>query len=176
MRKPPEEMTFPQRLAQSFIVKGILQGLTGAEIYRLLREEGLGYRRQEFYRDYNYWKEVVRESEEMRFIRRDAKIPEERYLESWDRRLGGYQTIVRIDVLRRDTGEKDRIFVTVVHEHFEAGELVPDTHQVYTRKEIEEKALGIIQYRIQAGELEVLNVTPVLGFKVMRNIRRGRGV
>lgn len=172
MRLPPEQMTLPQRLAQSFIVKGILEGLTGADIYRMLRDEGLGYRKQEFYRDYNYWKEAIKEAEEMRYIRRDARIPAERYVESWDRRMGGYQTIVRIDAIRRDTGERERLYVTVVHEHYEEGKLVPDQEQVFTRAEIEEKALQVISYRVQRGEIEVENVVPVFGFKVMRNLTR----
>jgi hypothetical protein len=171
MRKPPEEMSLSQRLAQSFIISGIMKGLSGNQILKALREQGLGYRTSEFYRDYQYWRQAYEKSIRMRYTRRDSVISEDRYIETYSRVRGGYQTVFRVDVFDRSTLERKSFYVTVIHEHYENGVLVPDRGQIYTRAELEEKALQAFQYRVTAGQYEVENIVPVMGWKVMRNFR-----
>jgi len=172
MRIPPERMSLNQRLAQPFILKGLMQGLSGRQILSSLRETGLGYRIQEFYRDLRYWRDAFEKSQRMRYTPRTARISEDRYVETWSRQRGGYQTVFRIDVFDRTMGQEKSFHITVVHEHPEAGQLVPDQEQVYTRAELEQAALQQFRYRVSAGEYEVRNIVPVFGWKVMSNLQR----
>ncbi|MHC1623621.1 MAG: hypothetical protein ACXQTR_03415 [Candidatus Methanospirareceae archaeon] len=165
MRKPVEEMTIAQRLAQPFILKAIQQGYRKWTFYRELREKGLSYRMIEYSQDWDYWKRVLEESQRMRYTRRDVKISEERYVPNYWRKKGGYQTVFRVDIFDRRSQTEKRIYVTVAHEHYERGELVPDREQVYTRAELEAKVYQSIQYRVQRGEWEVRGITPVMGWK-----------
>lgn len=163
MRKPVEEMSLQQRLAQPFVLRMAMQGMGVNEAYRALREAGLGYRRQEFIRDFHYWEKVVAESERMRYTPRDAVISPQRYIENDWRTRGIYQTVVRVDLYDPESERRWSEYFTVVHEHWEKGQLVPDTSQVYTRREIEAKVLESIGYRVQAN-WRIENVVPVMGF------------
>jgi len=165
MRKPLEQMSMRQRLAQPFLLRGLREGTRKWTFYRTLKEQGLSYRMIEYSQDWDYWKRVLDESQKMRYTRRDTTISEERYLPNYWRTKGGYQTVFRIDVFDKQNARDKRVYVTVVHEHYEQGQLVPDREQVYTRAELEQKAISMIDYRIQSGEYELRNVTPVMGWK-----------
>lgn len=171
MRKPPEEMSIAQRLAQPFVLRGILEGYKKWSFYHELKEKGLSYRMIEFSRDWDYWKRVVEESQRMRYTPRDKTISEERYIENFWRKKGGYQTVFRVDVFVRLEGIEKRIYVTVAHEHYEGGSLVPDKEQVYTRAELEARVYEELEYRIQTGEIEVRGMVPVLGWKNVSVLR-----
>jgi len=165
MRKPPQEMTLAQRLAQPFLPKAIMQGWRKWSFYKELRRQGLSYRMIEYSRDWDYWKKVLEESQRMRYTRRDAVISEERYVPNYWRKKGGYQTVFRVDVFDRRTNQEKRIYVTVAHEHYEWGKLVPDREQVFTRAELEGRVYDLLEYRVQAGEIEIRGLTPVMGWK-----------
>lgn len=47
-----------ERYQQNYIISGVRQGLSGAAILRTLQAAGLGYRTENFYADYNYYKSV----------------------------------------------------------------------------------------------------------------------
>jgi len=158
-------MSMAQRLAQPFVVKAITEGWRKWTFYRTLKEEHLSYRMIEYSQDWDYWKKVIEESNRMRYTRRDMTISEERYVPNYWRKKGGYQTVFRVDVFDIQQQMQKRVYVTVAHEHYEHGQLVADREQIYTRAELEEKALSKLQYRIQAGEIEVRGIVPVLGWK-----------
>lgn len=172
MRIPPEQMTPRQRLAQPFILRGIFEGLSGRMIYSLLRSLGVSYNYNEFWKDVNYWRNATAKSLLMRFVSRTFKIPEEFYIPNWWRERGGFQTIVRALVKDPSSGEIKKVYVTVVHEHLEKGKVVPDEKQIYTRKEIEEKALELLRGKGNTPYYEVINLTPVMGFKNLKQLRR----
>lgn len=172
MRKPPEEMTVRQRLAQPFILRGLFEGLSGRAIYSMLRSLGVSYNYNEFWRDVNYWRESIDKAILMRFVPRAFKIPEEFYIPNFWRERGGFQTIVRALVRDPISGTIKRVYVTVVHEHMEKGKVVPDEKQIYTRKEIEEKALELLRGKGNTPQYEVISVTPVIGFKNLKQLRR----
>jgi len=165
MRKPPDQMSMAQRLAQPFVAKGVTTGIRKWTFYRTLKEQGLSYRMIEYSQDWDYWKNVIEQSNRMRYTRRDMTISEERYVPNYWRKKGGYQTVFQVNVFDREKQQEKRVYVTVAHEHYEFGELVPDREQVYTRAELEEKAINKIKYRIQAGEIEVRGIMPVMGWK-----------
>lgn len=47
-----------RRMAAQYTIKGIRMGLSGNAILESLRSAGLGYRTQEFYRDFNYFSSI----------------------------------------------------------------------------------------------------------------------
>ncbi|MHC1599650.1 MAG: hypothetical protein ACXQS5_02355 [Candidatus Methanospirareceae archaeon] len=171
MRKPAEKMSPSQRLAQSFLVKGVIEGLSGRATYRILREMGLGYNYNEFWKDWNYWHEQIQKSYRMRYVRRDARISEDLYIPNEWRTKGGYQTVFRVEGRDPVTGERKVFHVTVAHERMVAGRAEPETEQVYTRGELEERVYSMLAYRVQAGELEIERVMPVMGYKNLKHFR-----
>lgn len=48
-----------RRRAGEFILSGIVRGLSGRTILKILQEHGLGYRRGDFYRDLRMYKEAL---------------------------------------------------------------------------------------------------------------------
>lgn len=63
-------------LAQSFIRRGASEGQTGASILGFLREQGLGYRTQNFYEDFRKWKGVEKYETQITDLDQDRLIPE----------------------------------------------------------------------------------------------------
>lgn len=105
-----------RKLAQSFIESGLRRGLSGRDILEALREAGLGYRTQEFYRDVRWWQNIIESGSPMKYIAKELKIPTHWYLPTpadWGAR---YVTRYLIEVFNRLTGETETRPVWVKHD------------------------------------------------------------
>lgn len=100
----------------AFLESGASEGLSGAEVLRALRSEGLGYSTQTFYNDY---RRVLAASEQfrgMRMISRDDVIRDEWYATSQEPLVAGrYQTVFEIKGTDLNTGRDFTDHVTVSH-------------------------------------------------------------
>jgi len=98
-----------------FILKGIQQGLPGAEILRQLRELGQGYRIKDFYNDLRIIKGETLKWDTMKFVRRDRVISPDLYTPS---PAASANFITRFEIVLRDpvTGYKKTVYVSIGHE------------------------------------------------------------
>lgn len=113
----PPWITGPtRRIAQAFIEAGIRRGLSGREILQTLRRSGLGYRTQEFYRDYRWWREVIEKGSGMKYLPRDRTIPSHWYLETiadWGSR---FATRYELRWRHPETGEETTSDIWIHHD------------------------------------------------------------
>lgn len=143
--------------AYHFLIQGIRQGLSGAEILRTLRQHGLGYRIQDFYNDLRILTGEARKWDTMKFVPRDKVITEKLYTPATYMAKGNFITRFEVEVLDEETGEIKILYTSVIH----------DTPM--TRRELEEIAKETIEVRLVKYEgmmkPKVLKIMPVGGYR-----------
>lgn len=128
------------------------RGLSANKALETLRSQGLGYRRQDFLRDYAAGKQTWGQSTRIRFTNED-KVPSERILE---RRYFGvpdkYSLVFKGEVLDEDgniTGEKYFFY---------------HRNSLTTRKQLEEDAESWFSNQTDRYSEKVVNVKVVAGY------------
>lgn len=137
-----------------FLFSGVRRGLPGISILESLREVGLGYRTQVFYRDYNIAKEVWEYSQRMKFIKRDAFIPEERYYPAYSSTDYNFLTVFRVKVRDLTTMEERELHITVGH------------NNIMKRYELEDIARAVVE----KSPYEFISAMPILGYRNMSKL------
>ncbi len=99
-----------------FLMRGVREGLSGRRLLKMLRKYGLGYRTQNFYRDYKIVKEKVSLWDNMKYIRRDSIISERWYAGAFTPLQANYLTTVRIHAFDFNTQSWVVRDVTVAHD------------------------------------------------------------
>ena len=134
-----------------FLEKAIRLGWSGRQTLLKLREYGLGYRTQVFYRDWRILQETVKKWENMRYIRKDALIKEDWYTVTASPLETNYQTTFEIRAW--DMNLKDNVvrYVTVGHD------------QLMKRADLERMASAIAQGT--SPSLVIDRIIPVRAFK-----------
>jgi hypothetical protein len=139
-----------------FILSGIQQGKSGAEILRALRELGMGYRTQDFYNDLRIIKGETLKWETMKNVRRDAVISPDLYTPSSVAKRN-YVTKFLVEVENMYTHEKHQVYVSVLHD------------APMKRIELEEIAKDIVSQHVFEYEKyeywRFSKVMPVQGFR-----------
>jgi len=131
----------------NFLYKAAKEGLTGAETLRVLREQGLGYRTQDFYRDFRLVKASIGKWDGMKWTPHNRVIPEEYYKPAKSPLPTNYQTVIKVRAIDKYTGEvKDR-YVTISHDWLK------------TREDLEAEAIELIQS--ESEELEPIEAMPI---------------
>jgi len=124
------------RRVYQFLLKGIQEGKTGAQILRELRELGLGYRLTDFYNDLRILKGESMRWDTLKYVRRDRVISEDLYSPGNIRKDVRFLTTFEIEIEDVMTRAKSRVYVTVGHD-------VP-----MRRGELEEMALKTVESQI----------------------------
>ena len=99
-----------------FVLSAARRGLSARQTLFSLREQGLGYRTQVFYRDFRNIKRAWDFSQRMRNIPRMNLIPDDRYLDGYSLTENKYLTNMRVKVRDITTGEERNVYVTVGHD------------------------------------------------------------
>lgn len=162
---PPEEMSLPRRLAQSYIPYYRNKGWSGAATLRELRRAGVGYREGDFYRDWGEWGRALEKTSGIRFTTWRARPTEEMYNpQTWISKYR-YATKVRVDYFDPVTKRMHKQYVTVGHQHLEAGRWVNDLTQEKTAGEIKEEAERLFIEGTGPSNVEIRNVVLEQGWK-----------
>jgi len=114
--------------------------MSANDIQRMLQEVDLGYRRTALLSDVRHWKEAFLQGELMKYTTMDAKLGEDRYMETTWRQTSIYETKFRGMMKDPLTGEITEKYVIVRHQHEEDGMIVDDLTQTKTRRELQEQA------------------------------------
>lgn len=131
----------------NFLLKGAKEGLSGADVLRTLRQHGLGYNKQIFYRDYRIVKVAQGRWDSMKWTPHNRIIPEEYYKTAKSPLRGNYMTTVKIRALDTETSEIVDRYVTIFHDRLK------------TREEIESEAIELLQ--TESKELEPIEAMPI---------------
>lgn len=139
------------------LYRGVKEGLSGTEIMRILREQGLGYRLADFYNDLRLIKGETLKHETMKYVRRDYIISERLYTPSPHTGKFKFITNYRIDYIDLITGEKGTMYTSIGHD------------APMRRKDLDELALQTAGIRLPGYEgiqlYEITRVIPVGGYK-----------
>lgn len=99
-----------------FLLRGIREGLSGMEIMRALREQGLGYRLTEFYHDLRLLKGASERWDRVKYVPKDKIPSEELYVPSTLKVPSKYLTFFECEMRNRVTGEKVTKYFGVQHD------------------------------------------------------------
>jgi len=110
---PPWVTDWRRRTAQSLIESGVRRGLSGRRILEGLRQRGLGYRTQEFYRDYRWWREVAERGVGMKYLPRDRTIPEHMMIDTIAPWRHEYNVLYELRYLDPQTGRIEKEYLWV---------------------------------------------------------------
>jgi hypothetical protein len=145
-----------RRLYQ-FLLKGLNEGKSGAQILRELRELGEGYRIQDFYNDLRILKGETERWDTMKHVRRDRTISEDLYTPLRFSGPGLFMTRFRVMIRDMQTGERIELYTSIFH------------GAPMLRGELEELVTEKINYMIEhypsAFNWAIENITPVQGFR-----------
>lgn len=145
------------RRAFAFILKGIREGLSGAEILRQLRAHGLGYRTSDFYNDLRIIQGAEKAWDTMKHVPKDKIITERLYMYNPEIRANNFITRFQVEYIDPVTGEKMTDYVSVAHE------------SPMRRIDLEEEAKEAIQCKYGDYEvcvpLQITRIIPVGGFR-----------
>lgn len=163
---PPGAMTLVRTLAQSHIVSAarMLVRPSGRSLLSALGESGIGYRTQDFYSDWNYWKYGVDQGNKLKFTWINEVLNPDLYLRTGYEMKARYETLVKVTSRNLLTGQIEESIVTVAHEHLEAGVITPDLSQSLTRGQVEEAARKAADVGGVSERGAVISVTPIMGF------------
>lgn len=145
------------RQVWQYLVKGIREGKSGAEIMRELRELGLGYRLQDFYNDLRIIRGEELRWDTLKYVRRDRVISEDLYSLGNIRKDVRFLTTFEIEIEDLETRQRKTVYVTVGHD-------IP-----MRREDLEEIALSPVLENVSEYEgwvnFRVTKVTPVKGLR-----------
>ena len=133
-----------------YIMKGLEQGMSGRSILGVLRDEGLGYRTQNFYKDVGLVNRAIDTWDNLKFVRRDSVPSISRYLPSRTILPDRYTTTIRFEALNPDSGKWQTI-----HKHISHSTL-------RTRGELEDEAE--MAWKSGPSPWEVKNLRPVAAY------------
>jgi len=151
-------------MSQSFILSGIRRGLSANSIQDALQLKDLGYRRTEVLKDVRYWKDALEQGSKIKYTWSGETVNPNLYAETRWRMSARYETVTRVRYRDRISGESYEDYVTVTHTHLEDGLEKPDLYQSKTRDDIEAAARSSISGYRGVEDMEVLEVTPMIGF------------
>ena len=100
----------------NYLRAGIERGWSANRTLNFLREHGMGYRRQEFLRDFRIMKGLKEKAEAMKYTPWDKTISPRHYQEVKKLGWGRYATILRVDAWDRETQEYVQFHVTYYHD------------------------------------------------------------
>lgn len=163
---PAATMTLVRRLAQSHLLSAARAAvpMTGAEVLRTLRISDLGYRTADFYSDWAYWREGVERGKKLKYTWKGEVLSEDLYMTTGYEMKARYETVCIVTYRDVITGKTETQWVTIAHEHLEAGITTADRYQTLTRAEIEEQAAEAVQSTSPGGQPEIVSVMTVMGF------------
>ena len=161
---PPWVVSPTRVLAQSFILSGIRRGLSANRIQNALQLKDLGYRRANILKDVSYWKDALDKGSKIKYTWRDERVADHLYVQTRWQMSARYETVTRVRYQDRITGETHEDYVTVAHTHLEDGIERPDLIQGKTRADIEDAAARSVEDSSPGGDVEVTEVTPMMGF------------
>ena len=130
----------------SYILRGVREKASGTSILRHLRKFGLGYRTQDFFRDWNETKYWYEKSQHIRYVPRSKVPSEDVYVPVYSHADNKYLTTMRVRGINRVTGEEEEIYFKVGH-NFRI-----------SREDLENIASDKVSYKYS-----VTDVTPVMG-------------
>lgn len=103
------------RRFHNFIVRGIREGLSGAEILRLIRKEfGVAYRIQDFYADLRILKGAMQRWDTIKYVRNDRMPSERTFFPGLKVHRGNYQMRFYYEVRDREGNVIFSDYTTVV--------------------------------------------------------------
>jgi len=115
-----------------YLMKGLEQAMSGRSILGVLRDEGLGYRTQDFYKDVGLVNSALETWDRLKYVRRDAVPSASRYLPSRTILPDRYTTTIRFKALNPDTGEWHTIHKHVSHDTLRTrGELEAEAEDAF---------------------------------------------
>jgi len=163
---PTGAMSLVRKLSQSHLLSAARLGVvpSGRTLLSALQESGLGYRTQDFYSDWNYWKEAVERGKKLKYTWKGEVLGQDLYMKTSYEMKARYETLVNVKWKSALTGEIHESIYTISHEHLENGIKVPDTYQRLTRADIEEAAKKMSRAGDPERYGEVLSVMPIMGF------------
>ena len=135
----------------NFLIRGARLGMSGRQLLLFLRQHGLGYRTETFYRDYKLVRGAIRPWERMKYIPRNKFIPEHWYTPTKSPLATNYQTTFELRVFDFNIYQERTIHVTVGHD------------RLYTRGHLERIACSIAQGT--SPKIDVLDIKPTRAFK-----------
>jgi len=135
----------------NFLISAVRRGVGAEGWHEATREFYPSYTFDEAFEDYVRADITYRESEKMRFYRRDYVIGRDRYIPADLTGKSRYQTVIEFKVRDPETGDIFTTGKTVKH------------NRVMTRGELEEKALGLEEK--YEPEYEVISAMPAYGFR-----------
>ena len=163
---PAGMMSLVRNLAQSHLLSAarMVEVPSGAAVLEALRVSDLGYRTQDFYSDWNYWKEAVERGKRLKYSWAGEVLSEDLYMKTGYEMRARYETVCQVVYRDPLTGEVNTQYVTIAHEHLEEGVTTSDLYQDLTRGDIESQAAQAVESESPGGQPEVLSVMPIMGF------------
>lgn len=145
-----------QRVYQ-FLLRGIKEGLPGTKIMEELRKHGLGYRLQDFYNDLRILRGEIKKWDTMKFVARNKVISEKLYTPVETPLKYKFTTVMRVEYINLDTGEKEEMYIGINHDN------------PMRREDLEEMALRIAQEQLEeytgVTRGKILRAIPERGFR-----------
>jgi hypothetical protein len=157
------EMHSTRRLSQIFFAPAIKEGWSGNRLLKLLREKGISYRTQDFYRDWRAWREMLDTWSKAKYYHYDYKIPENMYVESDKYKRAKYTTYVHVRYYDTVRGEWIERELAIEHLHEFQGHLLPDITQDYTKHDMAKAVQKVLRDK-SSIEAENIQVIPLYGF------------
>lgn len=157
-------MSLSRRLAQTRLPVFSRYGWSGQQALNKLKSLDIGYRRQDFYRDWNYWKGQEKTWSQMRKLD-PTSIPGSQYYPTAGYKLPSrYAT--KFELLYRDklTGQIHKTYRTVYHTHMEAGREVDDIGMTKSMEELKEAAAYSFEHGSPQANAELTAVIPREGW------------
>jgi len=137
---------------------------SGRSLLSALQESDIGYRTQDFYSDWSYWKDAVERGKKLKYTWKGEVLNQDLYMKTGYEMKARYETLVKVTYRNLLTGQIEESIVTVAHEHLEAGVTTPDLTQGLTRGQVEEAARKACDVGGVSERGEVISATPILGF------------
>ena len=163
---PTGALSLVRKLSQSHLVSAarLAEVPSGRTLLSALRESGLGYRTQDFYSDWNYWKEAVEKGKKLKYTWKGEVLGQDLYMKTSYEMKARYETLMQVQYVDPVTGNLETQYVTIAHEHLEDGVTRPDLYQGLTREQLEQQAKQAVQATSPGGAPEIIGAMPIMGF------------
>jgi len=144
----------------------VRRGLSASRTLLLLQQHGMGYRREDFYRDFRRIAASLEDWSGMKYIRRDRIIPEEWYKVASHELKAPLLTKFEVIVRDKRTGEilPEPRYITIGHSTLRRrGDLEEMVKRVWKVRHRE--------VRGESGDLEIVSMRPVEAWKSPSRLR-----
>lgn len=162
---PAWAMSRARQLSQFHLPALVSQRMSGATALNILRNKGIGYRKGDFYRDWNYWQEQQATWKGMRRVPNIYTAGERYYPEVAYTRPYKYSTVFEISYKDELTGKRMHKYSTVYHTHMEAGREVSDEVLEKTMGELKEAAIKVLGEYVSLEDIEIEEVVAHHGYQ-----------